>query len=198
MGPLRERLRVETRAAHDRVDAAFSRFDLLDREGYGAFLLAHAKALPALETALDEAGAASIVADWPERRRTPALEADLKGLGLRRPERRPVPKLGGAAEALGALYVLEGSRLGARLLLGRVRASSDPDVRGAVAYLSHGEAHRFWPSFLLALERRPYEPAVVDGALAAFALFGRAAGMEPVAGSTLSSAAERSSTANGF
>src|SRR3569833_1520653 len=38
-----------------------------------------------------------------------------------------------------ALYVLEGSRLGARCLVRLVTRSSDPLVREATAYLRHGE-----------------------------------------------------------
>ena len=43
------RLRSATAADHDAVDAGFGRYDLTDTEDYRAFLIAHAKALPAVE-----------------------------------------------------------------------------------------------------------------------------------------------------
>lgn len=52
----------------------------------------------------------------------------------------------------GLLYVLEGSRLGARVLARRVRrAGSDLPL----AYLAHGEDEDLWRSFLTWLEARP-------------------------------------------
>ena len=44
---------------------------------------------------------------------------------------------------MGALYVLEGSRLGAKFLVKQARASRDPVVRDAIAYLSHGDGQSF-------------------------------------------------------
>ncbi len=174
MGPLRARLRAETRAAHERVDAAFARFDLRERDSYAAFLTAHAAVLPALEAAV-QADAMRWLPDWPARRRTPALRGDLKILGRPAPE-PAATNFGGSAENLGALYVLEGSRLGSRLLVAQVREAGDPAVRAATAYLAHGDARRLWPSFLEVLEREGAEPAAVTaGAAAAFALFEAAA-----------------------
>ena len=75
----------------------------------------------------------------------------------------------------GVLYVLEGSRLGARLLTRQILASGDPHLRRATRYLRHGEGKPFWQTFLARLEssiavRRSPERAVA-GAVAAFACF---------------------------
>ena len=175
-GDLRRTVRGRTRAAHDRVDAAFSRFDLRIREDYAAFLAANAAVVPAVEAALAAGGVHALVDDWPDRLRTPALMFDLQKLGIDPPPALPAPALRSEAEVLGALYVVEGSRLGARLLLGRARSSPDPMLRGATAYLAHGEGHRFWPALLQVLDGYRGDPeAVADGAQTAFELFARAA-----------------------
>ncbi len=174
MGPFRARLRAETRAGHARVDAAFAGFDLRKPQGYGDFLQAQAAVLPALEAAV-AAHAAAWLPDWEARRRTPALTQDLAKLGRSAPAAAEI-RAAGPQASLGALYVLEGSRLGARLLLAEVRAGPDPAVREATAYLAHGEGRRLWPSFLEVLEREGEDPeAATAGALAAFALFEAAA-----------------------
>lgn len=109
-------LREGTRAEHDRLDALFGRFDLTDRGDYGAFLAAHAAALLPLEAALDAAGASRLFADWADRKRGGLLAADLAALGGAVPDAVPVPPLENDAAVAGAVYVVEGSRLGGRIL----------------------------------------------------------------------------------
>ena len=109
-------LRAATGTFHDRVDRVFSKARLGDRQSYGQFLQAQAGAHIPAEAALTRAGIGSIVADWPERQRAAALMADLAELGLEAPEGAGEPVLEGEAELLGALYVLEGARLGGTLL----------------------------------------------------------------------------------
>jgi hypothetical protein len=81
----------------------------------------------------------------------------------------------GAARMLGALYVLEGSRLGARLLVPDLLAGGSARVRAATRYLRHGEGHRLWQSFLTHLESsqdvRACPGEAIAGARMAFALF---------------------------
>lgn len=180
MTPLHETLRTTTRALHERAEGAFARFDLARRDGYGEFLQAQGAALMPLEAALDAAGAERLIADWPSRKRGAALAADLTALGLPRLTPQPQPQLAGDDEAFGALYVLEGSKLGARYLLARVSGSDF--AQGATAFLGHGEAPErkdAWPVFLQKLAAIPFEPAraaaLLAGATAAFHLFERAA-----------------------
>jgi heme oxygenase len=73
------------------------------------------------------------------------------------------------------LYVLEGSRLGGRLLLRRTLANPDPQVRSATRYLGHGGGRDLWRPFLEQLEASTAVAAAPDTAIAgareAFALF---------------------------
>lgn len=109
-------LREATSEDHRQVDDIFSRFELGSSPGYRAFLRALAAAQLPVEAALDEAGAGRIVADWPQRRRAELIREDLADLGEECPEGRALASFTDDAELLGAIYVLEGSRLGGALL----------------------------------------------------------------------------------
>lgn len=119
MTAIHRALRERTAHAHARLDDLFGDFQLDDRLGYTAFLCAHLEAVLPIEAALDASGAERIVPDWPERRRGHALIRDLDDLDPGRPA--PAAASHGAddwddATIAGAIYVLEGSRLGGRFL----------------------------------------------------------------------------------
>lgn len=128
---------------------------------------------------MEAAGVEAVVPDWPLRSRRHAILCDLEQLGgvLRQfPTPSPPLTVGGI---LGTTYVLEGSRLGSRVLLDAVVRSSDPTVAKTTQYLGHGEGHRFWQSYIELLEARGAalddESDIIDGACRAFALFAEAA-----------------------
>jgi heme oxygenase len=173
---LRERLRDATSAAHRELDAQLSSFDLTVLSGYRRFLQASAGALLPLEAALVEAGVSRMFPDWPQRARSAAIAADLGRLGATIPRSVSVPRLTRSG-VLGTMYVLEGSRLGAKFLLKTVADAADPDLLDATAYLSHGLGLRLWQSFLrkLAGEEACDEDEAIEAACAAFAAFERAA-----------------------
>jgi heme oxygenase (biliverdin-IX-beta and delta-forming) len=144
------------------LDAIAAALDFESISGYGRFLSASAAALIPLELALERAGVEAWLIDWPERSRRAALARDLAALGL--------PPLSTAAEStpsrafgVGLLYVLEGSRLGARFLARRVRRGG-ADL--PIAYLSHGDDADLWRSFLVWLEAQPKVGLQTDEAVA--------------------------------
>lgn len=176
MNPIHQALRRGTALAHERVDAAFGAFDLTDRHSYACFLAAHAEVVLPLEAALDAAGAERIVPDWPERRRGPALREDLAALRgaldaaiVGRPQ-APWPDLAATA---GALYVVEGSRLGGKFLA-RLLPREFPH-----AYLNSPQPAERWRNLMDRLQTMLYEPAALQSALSAaheaFAAFERSA-----------------------
>jgi len=169
---LRTTLRAATRQDHDRVDQLGGAFDLAQPAGYGAFLLAHAAVLPPLEAALDTAPPQDLPPGWPQRRRAGALLDDLAQLGLEAPQPSNMPAPATAAARVGALYVLEGSRLGG-ILLRRRLAEAQPGAPSA--YLAHGEGQPLWRTFLEWLDSRSLGPAetaaAIDGARGVFAAF---------------------------
>jgi heme oxygenase (biliverdin-IX-beta and delta-forming) len=171
-------LRAGTAADHQRLDGLFAGFDLADPASYRAFLTAHARALPAVEHALDAAGFAERLPDWAERHRTAALTGDLAGVGTEPPEPLPFPTPADAAAAWGAAYVVEGSRLGGKFLAQRVGEGLPK------AYLATPQPPGAWRDFLHRLDeavRTPEEiAAATASANAVFALF-EAAGREQIA-----------------
>jgi heme oxygenase (biliverdin-IX-beta and delta-forming) len=131
-----------------------------------------------LEARLESAGVAGVVRDWHMRRRSPALIADLAVLhGAFQPA--VVPSLSAHADIIGCLYVLEGSRLGARVLLRTVLEGDDLLCCAATRYLSHGIEQRLWGSFVSFLETEHFSKVETERAFAAasltFELFARAA-----------------------
>ncbi|WP_349627026.1 biliverdin-producing heme oxygenase [Bradyrhizobium sp. Y36] len=169
-------MRDATSAAHRKLDAQLSSFDLTVFSGYRRFLQASAGALLPLEAALVEAGVARMFPDWPERARSHAIATDLARLGQDAQATVSVSPMtpGGV---LGTMYVLEGSRLGAKFLLKTIADATDSRVAEATAYLSHGTGKRLWQSFLSKLQSEEPcdEDEVIEAARAAFAAFERAA-----------------------
>lgn len=158
-------LRAATSGVHDRLDARLSRFDLSHPVDYGAFLRAQAGAFFPAEDALDAAGAAAVVADWPERRRSAALRADLAALDLPEPAPVAIPPLASPAAVLGALYVLEGSRLGGAMLVRTV-----PDSLPK-SFMTPGNPAA-WRAFVTVLDQRLSSQADIEIAtLAATSVF---------------------------
>jgi heme oxygenase (biliverdin-IX-beta and delta-forming) len=135
-------LRATTAGQHALIDVALSRFDLTDRNSYVKFLLAHAAVLPPIEKAL---AADSSLPPW--RARTEALKLDLASFGHGMPPPLSI-EMSSLAEKFGLLYVIEGSRLGGRLLLSRVAPAFSSNYLGAIH--EPGE----WRAFIDALEER--------------------------------------------
>ena len=166
-------LREGTADCHARVDAAFGGFDLSLPDGYRDFLTAQARAFLPIEEALDSAGAAELLADWPERRRGNALISDLYCLKVHIPEPCPVPKVITAAAIWGQIYVLEGSRLGGQMLK-RSLSSESPQ-----AFLGHAIKRGTWRALLDRIDQALADPAdratAVDAARTTFAVFEKAA-----------------------
>lgn len=161
MNPAHKLLREGTADCHARVDAAFGRFDLSSREGYAAFLTAQARAFVPLEASLDAAGADTVITDWSARKRTGALITDLECLKVHIPQPCPVPKVDSQAAIWGQIYVLEGSRLGGRMLK-RFVPSELP-----TAFLGHELPSGAWRELLDRLDEKLVDPADRNAALSA-------------------------------
>jgi heme oxygenase len=166
---LRAHLRAATVSDHARLDTLGARFDFASPLDYAAFLSAHAALLPGIETRIAEG---PLPPNWPARQRTAALAADLSSLGLAPPDPAHAPALDSPSMRVGALYVLEGSRLGGAVLRRRLHAARP----GApCAYLSHGADQQLWPSFVAWLDGLELDSvergAAAEGAKLTFGAF---------------------------
>lgn len=167
-------LRRTTSAIHQELDGIVDREDFFGSvDRYGAYLarllLFHGRVEPVIAGSDDP-----VVGEWLHGDRVGWLAADLSDLG-----REPlpvgaaapgaVPSLPGSAARLGALYVIVGSSLGARMLVRRL-ARLDLPAGGAARYLSGLGAFDRWKAFLAHLEAAPIdaEGDLLAGALATF------------------------------
>lgn len=170
--PARFLLRDSTRADHDRVDAAFSRFALDTVEGYADFLCAQYLAHREVESwlALSHLPAEFRLAD-----RTPLIAADLADLGRPLPAQglpSPMPSSAGFAVCAGVLYCVAGSSFGAQVLIQRL--PHDAPARFLAQPLPAG----YWQRLVVSLEtiaRQGALPATLAAARRTFALFATSA-----------------------
>jgi len=150
-GSVRHLLRSATATDHAEVDSRFAVLIGRGVAGYAEFLQLSAAAIAPLEEALRQANVERILPDWKNRSFGASLHADLADLGLSTPPAAPPPSLGGEAHQFGVLYVLEGSRLGAKVLI-RLLASPGLQTLFPLRYLRHGEGLPLWPTFVEQLE----------------------------------------------
>lgn len=172
----RESLKAATAAAHASAEAAFPPDAFSSRAGYGralaALLDAHHAVLRAVEPAMGREATEGLRADLDR------LRLDLDDLGAAPPEPSTLSEPAESqARALGALYVAEGARLGARVLARRAEVGLGVSPAWAGRFLGHVETGR-WRGFVDRLDAALTTPAqvgeAVDGALATFAAFSRA------------------------
>jgi heme oxygenase len=171
---LRNALRTGTSDCHAVVDRLFGRFDLSDRGQYGAFLLAHARVIPAAEQALARGNITALLPDWADRRRSDLLAADLRKLGIRPPPPLDVADFSSEDEIWGAVYVLEGSKLG-----GAILAKQVPDTL-PLTYIGHQGPKGAMKAFMERLDGAHIidEDRAIAAARSIFDHFRRAAELE--------------------
>ncbi len=170
------RLKAETSAAHDRIEAEVGLAErMTSPDGYRRLVARfhgfHRVFEPEAATALADD------AFFGPRRKLDLLERDLAALGLRAaeiealPRCRSLPAPPTPAAALGALYVVEGSTLGGALIARDVeRVLGLTPETGCAYFRAYGrETAAMWRAFCQHVETSG-EPAdeVVAGALATF------------------------------
>ena len=153
-------LKAATDDIHRELDERLSRLDLASAADYRRFLGFHAQTVPPFEEALAAAGASELIDDWDAGRRTAAIATDLAALGEPMPAPITVPPIRCTAELLGTAYVLEGSRLGGRVLKRRV-GDGLPS-----SFLGHS-GHAHWSAVVATLDRHLYSDDLIGEAKAA-------------------------------
>ncbi len=115
--PLSSRLKAHTRAVHQQLDHAIMAAGMFsDRAGYQNFVLVQYRFHRDLNALYADPALARIVPDLPARNRFPLLVADMADLDIPVPEAAEYPVTHDPSEAVGWLYVAEGSKLGAGIL----------------------------------------------------------------------------------
>lgn len=180
---LHERLRIETHPRHEALEAAVGVDKLIrTRFAYAAYLARLWSVHKAAEAALCGLDFSELGFDYTQRQRSKYLEADLQALGfppgtLNDKSIPPAPDFVSVHAALGGVYVVEGSALGARAILPSIKTSLGFDeTRGASFFIGFGsDGKAIWRACLAALGTIEADSALADGIVAGanetFALF---------------------------
>ncbi|MES2532144.1 MAG: biliverdin-producing heme oxygenase [Pseudomonadota bacterium] len=179
---LSQRLRNETAAQHERMHALMAQADpFASRERYAQFVAAQYVFQRDVEHFFADPQVQGAVPDLAVRGRAAATLTDLADLDAMDkvvPAQDVATRAVKMPEALGWLYVSEGSTLGAAFLFKEVGEklglSATFGARNLAAY-PEGRA-RVWKRFVEALDAPALVPAqdqVIAGALAAYARFGQ-------------------------
>ena len=167
-------LRTATHDAHDRLE---TQLDVLtrcrDRDAYVTLLTDLRAVHGPLEQALDASPATAVVLpDWPLRRKTAWLDADLAGLGAApAPQQAPVA-LPAAEDVAGSSYVLEGATLGGAVILRRLEQLWPVPLPHRFFTGYGAQRGAMWRAFRRHVDGLPLDPeATVAAALRTFAAF---------------------------
>jgi heme oxygenase len=173
-------LRLRTRAAHERLEATVDLRSLtVSRAGYAETLSVFYGIYAVLEPALWQAVPWTLLGlDAEQRRKLPLLLEDLAALGIdyrSLPLCSEIPDVSSVERALGALYVLEGSTLGGKLIRRELQRGLGLESRFFSSY--GASVGSMWRDFTCALERFADEHGGLDETIAAandtFLLFER-------------------------
>lgn len=149
---LRAALRSHTAELHQKLDERVG--DFADAEQYAQFVMRSLRFRLIAEPACDG------TALWSPMFLTDALRQDAKALNLQEiPAAQHVLFFSTPSEKLGALYVLEGSALGARLLLRRAQALGFTETSGALHLSLQTSDNRRWKAFLEVLDTQGLDHA---------------------------------------
>ena len=173
-----QRLNQITHEPHGKLDALVKAHAPFETQAsYARFVVAQYQFQSELVALYNDAQLTALIADLPARCRAEAAKADLADLDTE----VPAPMAGAVknptqAEALGWLFVSEGSKLGAAFLIKRAVALGMNETFGArhLAEPAGGRAEG-WKTFTRTLDELPFteqqEAEADQGALAAFNRF---------------------------
>lgn len=147
------KLKESTRGQHEALESVV---DVMNRsltsEGYKSLLVKFYRFYSAIEPRLPDGEMLEAGLDIRPRLKTQLLEADLKYLGVAPSSTSPwagIPKTRNAAEAFGAIYVMEGATLGGQVITRHLtqHLGLTPEQGGAF-FNSYGrEVGPMWKAF---------------------------------------------------
>lgn len=177
-------LRERTRPCHAQLDERLQLFTTVQsQEDYRAHLFRFFQIFHHAEKALHAYPTwREFGVEWAEREKSSLLRADLLALGIGEsdleniPLPEPLPPHSSFAEAVGSLYVLEGSTLGGQYISRHYQAKLGLRAESGLSFHSGygAETGARWQSFCASLENifRAYPQSkeeILDAACAAFA-----------------------------
>ncbi|MCH7336380.1 biliverdin-producing heme oxygenase [Acinetobacter sp. NIPH 2699] len=178
---LSQRLKQETAAEHERMHQLMAQAAVFSsKERYAQFTLSQYYFQQEIEHLFEKEGVAELIPDLGIRGRSQQAFEDLQDLGIQ-PSGQPLhSKNVELPEALGWIYVSEGSTLGAAFLFKEAQKNlgfSETFAARNLAAYPEGRA-KVWKRFVQALDETGFDQTqqdrVIQGALDAFGYFGNA------------------------
>ena len=164
---LTDRLKTSTRQAHQDLEKLIIQKikALRSEQEYANFLKAFYGYIAALEIEIERVITADLVADFHERRKAASLLEDIKTFNPFASEPvlcKDIPEIRTFGQALGALYVLEGSTLGGRFILKMIADRLNLQTpHGLTFFRGYGEkTELMWETFKESLNNRGSEPHI--------------------------------------
>lgn len=177
------RLRVETNTLHRELEAHVQIVrENVSRDDYAQFLIAQLGFHRPFEKRFSEIdGLVARLPDLTRRKKSHLIESDLIALGFERDEVttlplcEQLPVMNGVDRALGALYVLEGSTLGAAYIYRHLQNVLSETELGEARFLTcyGADTGRMWKAFrgyVLDAQSALDEGALVETACATFSV----------------------------
>lgn len=176
-----EKLRAATKQTHEELEQAM--FPLIqgitDAKGYAKLLHLFYGYYKPLENGIDLHLDRQVLTDYNERRKTDWILRDLEDIAQANKTialDNQAPLIQSNAAAFGALYVMEGSTLGGKIICKTIGENlSIPDKKGLSFFYGYGsEAASRWKYFLSALDQysgKPEEEEIVSTANLVFKNF---------------------------
>jgi heme oxygenase len=160
-----EKLRETTREAHEELEKTMMPLinGAQDAEAYGKILRTFYSFYHPLETGIQQYLYPDALPDYAERRRTSWILDDLKALDLDHtppPSAFAAPVITSNAQAFGALYVMEGSTLGGKIICKTIANNLGRDEKdGFRFFYGYGpESGSRWKFFLAQLDKLSNTP----------------------------------------
>ena len=170
---LSDKLKEETKQNHQILEKALvSRLKAIRSvPEYTAMLGLFYGYFGGLETLINKAIDTTQLPDSKERRKTQAIANDIEELGANTPKKAygdDLPRITNHLDALGALYVIEGSTLGGKIISKMMQQQLELGDKGLSFFLSYGDnTEAMWDSFKDALNtqaKNPEQEAVIIAA----------------------------------
>jgi len=178
---LSEKLKTNTKSNHQELEKKLvaQMRAMRNAENYTQLLSLFYSFFGGLELLINKQLDAAFLPDYLQRRKTAALADDLMKLGATLPELATgdaLPAITNQFEALGALYVIEGSTLGGKIISKMVKQQLQfPDDTGLSFFNGYGEqTDAMWNRFKQAINQEalvPHEDVIVETANETFAKF---------------------------
>jgi len=160
--PVAELLKQETSAQHQASESLLmpTLNNIATRAQYAALLHTFYGFFHPLEQLVTQQVSSDILPDIAERRNAGLILQDLRALGFSTdalPQSDALPAISSTAEALGALYVMEGSTLGGRLISRMLLKKEGLQLTGDHLHFFNGygeETGSKWKTFINLLNRQ--------------------------------------------